>query len=176
MLLAEGENADEDELLIVAESELGNVTVLYPSSFLNWDAASRHLSSALGKPVFSLHVHDGDLWMYVLFADGREVDRFNPVPDYWEELSDEDLAAWAGDAANVCRHWPNVSKSQIANYLVRWTEAGHENYGDKAYPEDEAGIGEDWQIVDFMAKVGLVYPVDEQGGLVGTKYRFVVKP
>lgn len=173
--LADSENVDENELLLIAESEQGNATVLYPASFLDWDGASEHLSKFLNKSVFSLHVHDSDLWMYLFFVNGQEIDRFNPIPDYWEELPDDELHSWAGDATVVCQHWPPVSEAQISNYLVRWENGDDEEDRPKAYPEDEYGAGEDWQIVDFMAKVGLVYPIDEQGNEVGVKYRFSVQ-
>ena len=172
--LTDGETADPAESLLIAESEQGNVTVLYPSSFTDWDGASQHLSATLQGPVFSLHVHDGDLWMYLLFAGGQEVDRFNPRPDYWEELPPEELRAWAGDAAAVCRHWPHVTVEQIENYLVRWEDEDDEEQG-TAYPGDESGAGDAWQVVDFMAKVGLAYPADEGGSQRGARYRFQVK-
>jgi hypothetical protein len=164
---------DDDDFLLIAESEQGNVTVSYPCDFIDWDGASQHLSTALKRPVFSLHIHDGDLWMYLLFADGQEVDRFNPLPDYWEELSDDEIASWSGDASVVAKYWPGVRVEQVANYLVRW-EADAEEPGAKAYPGDEYAAGEDWQMVDFMAKVGLVFPGDEEGEPLGTRYRFTV--
>lgn len=87
----ENERMLRDERLLITESEQGHVTVMYPDYFLMLDEASRDLSVSLQKPVFALHVHDGDLWMYSLYANGQEVDRFNPLPDYWEELSDKDI-------------------------------------------------------------------------------------
>ena len=159
---ARATDAEEEESYQFAESDQGNVTVLYQDETIDWDDTSRQLSETLRKPVFSLHIHDGDLWMYLLFADGRQVDQFNPVPDYWEELSDEEWASWSGNAAVVSQYWPNVSQEQIANYLVRWDLKDEAEYGSKAYPEDEFGRGEDWQIVDFMAKVGLVVPGEDE--------------
>ena len=96
---------EDDECLTIATGE-GGATVLYPGDFFDWDDASRFLSVELGKPVFSLHIHDGDLWMYVLCERGMVVDQFNPVPDYWEELDDEERAKWRGDANVVARASP----------------------------------------------------------------------
>lgn len=168
------DTVDEEELLLIAESEQGNVTVFYPRGFTAWDDASRHLSATLNTAVFSLHVHDGDLWMYNLFVNGQEADRFNPVPDYWEELPQEELETWSGNAAVVAHNWPGVTAEKIARYLVRWRLDNDDQEGAKAYPDDEYGIGEDWQIVDFMARVGLVYPLDDHGKRLGTGYRFSV--
>jgi hypothetical protein len=171
--LAPDAAVDESELLIIAESNQHYITVMYPESFTGWDDASQWLSEALQKPVMSLHVHDGDLWMYVLYASGQVVDQFNPLPDYWDEdLSEEELQSWAGNAAVVCKHWPNVREEEIARYLLRWDLDSHEDYGAKAYPDDEYGMGEDWQILDFMRRIGLVYPIDGNGGPIGTRYRF----
>lgn len=171
----EGESIDEGELLLMAESQQGNVTVLYPDHFTGWDDASGYLSVALGKPVFSLHVHDGDLWTYTLFVNGEAVDNFNPLPNYWEELEETAVESWPGDAAIVSRYWPEVSEEQIANYLVNWETLGDEEDGAKAYPDDEHGAGEDWQIVDFMAKLGLIYPDEDDRTQAASRYRFKVK-
>ena len=42
----------------------------------------------------------------------------------------------------------------------------------KAYDEDEFPIGDCWQVVDFMGKLGLTYPVDDQGQATGETYMF----
>ena len=53
--------------LLITGGENGAVTVLYPKNFVGWVEGSNHLSASLGVPVVSLHIHDGDLWLYVLF-------------------------------------------------------------------------------------------------------------
>ena len=173
--LAATDEVDEDELLLIAASLEGHVTVFYPANFTAWDEASQYLSATLQKAVFSFHIHDSDLWMYRFSVNGQEVDRFNPVPDYWEELSEAEHESWAGNAATVSQHWPHVSESQIVNYLVPWDLDEDEDDGPKAYPEDEYSAGEEWQLLDFMTKLGLVYPMDEQGNYLGAKYHFKVK-
>jgi len=167
--------SDEEngEILLIATSGEGNVTVLYPDSYVGWHEASEYLSKSLEKPVLSLHVHDGDLWMYVLLVDGREVDRFNPIPDYWQELSEAENKTWTGNAQTVAKYWPDIQSDQIENYLIRWDPEVQEPT--KAYPDDEFGSGEDWQITDFMAKVGLIYPIDDSGSSIGSKFDFSAK-
>jgi hypothetical protein len=44
----------------------------------------------------------------------------------------------------------------------------------KAYEPDEHPIGDCWQLVDFMAKLGLVYPVDYRRQAIGETYTFSV--
>jgi len=59
---------------------------------LEWDESSAFLSRELQAPVFSFHIHDGDLWMYILHVNGLAVDQFNPVPDYWDDqISSEEI-------------------------------------------------------------------------------------
>jgi hypothetical protein len=166
---------EDDDCLLVSEGS-GGVTVLYPGNFFDWDGASQFLSNRLGKPVFSFHIHDGDLWMYSLFENGKVVDQFNPVPDYWQELEDEGRCSWQGNATEVARRVPGLAPAQIARYLVQW---GDEVLGasdrKKAYPRDQFYYGDDWQLVDFMAKLGLDYPVDDRGSPHGITYRFKCK-
>ena len=85
------------------ESE-GGATIVYPSHFTEWDEVSAKLSTDLKKPVFSFHIHDGDLWMFILFVNGKEAAKFNPISFYWEELEPEERARWLPSAAEVARH------------------------------------------------------------------------
>ena len=171
MPVAAGAEEDED-VLIIAGLESGHVTISYPDSITDWNEVSQPLSAMLGKPVLSLHIHDSDFWMYVLFVNGEEVDLLNPIPDYWQEdISEDVIEAWAGNAATICRSWPGISEAQIANYLIRWNLDDDVDNETKAYPEDEYGH-EDWQLFDFMKKVGLVCALDESGNLIGKKYHF----
>ena len=160
----------EDDGCLVVSAGVGGTTLLYPGNFLEWDDASADLSKRLQKPVFSFHIHDGDLWMYSLYEQGAVVDQFNPVPDYWGELDDDEMQSWQGNAVEVARRVPGLTPERIANYFVRWDlENG---YGQKAYPGDQFGSGEDWQLVDFMQKLGFDYPVDDRGEAHGETYEF----
>jgi hypothetical protein len=150
-----------------------NTTVIYPDGFCEWDDVSRHISEQLACPVFSLHIHDGDFWMFVLFKDGKEIGWFNPIPEYWEELSEEDRAKWAGDASLVANLIPSTSTSTIECYLTAWDTDEETNR--KAYPDDEFCIGDCWQMCDFMRKVGLDYPMGNDGAIHGDTFRFWTK-
>ena len=95
---------DPSDVMVIGEAEGDRITVFYPGDFLGWDEASAYLSQQLHAPVFSFHIHDGDLWMYTLFCDGEEVDHFNPIPEYWsDDLPDEERKLWAGDAEVVAK-------------------------------------------------------------------------
>jgi hypothetical protein len=159
--------------LVISGDENGPVTALYPDDFLGWDEASSFLSVSLGAPVLSLHIHDGDLWMYVLFVNGDEVDHFNPIPDYWsEEPSPEERSLWMGDAGVVAEVWKGVDAPSIEKYLVTWDL--DEDESGKAYESDRFPFNDCWQLADFMQKLGLSYPIDDNGEIHGESYRFEV--
>jgi hypothetical protein len=163
---------DDDHCLVVSEGT-GGVTALYPGDFFDWESASQYLSKRLRKPVFSLHVHDGDLWMYALYDNGSVVDQFNPVPDYWQELDESERRSWQGNASEVAKRVPGLAPERVSKYLVQWgDEVFESDERKKAYPTDRFYYGDDWQLVDFMDKLGLDYPVDDRGAPHGVTYRF----
>jgi hypothetical protein len=173
--LAPEPNGQPHDHLILAGEDFAPITVMYPGDFFDWDEASKRLSKALGVPVISLHIHDGDLWMYVLYRDGHEIDQFNPIPDYWsEDLSPEDQSSWEGNASVIADNWDGVDAPSIEKYLATW-DLDNDEPG-KAYEDDEHPIGECWQLLDFMRKLGLTYPVDDQGQATGETYTFEVPP
>jgi len=169
--MGQAETNDADDRLVIARSAAGNVTVVYPSDFMGWDDAARFLSQTLGTTTISLHVHDEDLWMYVLIAGGIDVDWFNPLPSYWANVSSGELTQWAGSAAALAQHWPRLSADAVKNYLVSWDGDDSE---EKAYPEDEFGRGDCWQLVDFMSKLQLDYPDGDAATLDKKTFEFQV--
>lgn len=158
---------NEDTRMVIASGPSG-ATVLYPGDFMGWDAASVFLSVRLAKPTFCFHIHDGDLWMFHLYVNGTAVTAFCPIPDYWGDVSDEEFVR--GDASIVAKYVPNVKAPDIERYFVRWSLEGSERT--KAYPDDEYFIEDDWQLCDFMRKIGFVYPLDGNGSPVGDCFSF----
>ncbi|MDB5283446.1 MAG: hypothetical protein JWO06_2521 [Bacteroidota bacterium] len=108
----------------IIDEDNGNTTVLYPNGYMEWDKSSKFISATLNAAVFSFHIHDGDLWMYILYANGETVDMFNPLPDYWDEVEDEEMESFKGNATVVAKYVPGLSPQNIEKYLVRWV------YGD----------------------------------------------
>lgn len=165
--LVEGSTNDLGIGVITRDGE--NTTILYPADFQDWDDASRYISTVLSKPVFSFHIHDGDLWMYVLFNCGQEVDHFNPLPKYWQEnLPKEETEKWKGNPELVSHLVPSVSKDAISHYLVEWDLEQEERT--KAFSEDEYQIWDCWQVCDFMEKLGLKYPMSNDGSVLGETF------
>lgn len=149
------------------EDANGHVGVLYPRDFLDWDECSWFLSNELKTPVFSFHIHDGDVWMYTLFVNGEIKDQFCPIPDYWDDISSEEAESWRGDAAVIARYVPGLKPEDIARYLIRWQPGQEEK---KAYPYDEYPNC-DWQLFDFMKKLELPSLIDNRGIARGESYQ-----
>src|SRR5262249_31056779 len=155
-------STEERNIAVIAEQGT-KTTILYPPEFMAWDDLSQHLSRELKVPVFSFHIHDGDLWMFVLFANGEQVAQFNPLPDYWDDGMDPaEKESWLGDADTVSQYVAGVQPDAIKNYFVEWTDEVL-NSNRKAYPDDEFAYGVDWQLVDFMRRLGLKYPIASDG-------------
>ena len=160
-LEAVGPSADPSDALLIAESG-SHVTVMYPGEFVQWDEASQYLSRTLSTSVFSLHIHDEDLWMYVLFSKGEQVDQFNPIPDYWKrKMPKSEKQVWAGNAAVVAQHWPGLVPGIHSGYLLEWDLDVEDS--DNAYDDDQFPYNDCWQVTDFMRRLGLVYPIDDDG-------------
>lgn len=163
---------NEHRNLCVLKESNGNTSVFYPAYYLEWDKSSEYISKELNAPVFSFHIHDGDLWMYVLYFNGEIVDQFNPTPDYWNDgISQQEIDAWKGNAAIIEKYVPGVKSESVQNYLSRW-DLDEKNK--KAYENDQF-VNEDWQLIDFMKKVGLAIPIDDDGNPLGTVYKFWTK-
>jgi hypothetical protein len=161
------------EVLIVGEAD-GNTTVVYPGEFFEWDDAAAHLSQSLDVPVFSFHIHDDDLWMYVFFVAGEAVDQFNPIPRYWDDsLPEEECQEWGGNPRTIARWCPHIEETAIGKYLIPW-DLENESPG-RAYEDDEFTYGDCWQLVDFMRKLKISYPFTADGRVLGDTYLFEVE-
>lgn len=168
-LQRENLSTDDDHCCIIAEA-YGNASVFYPYPYLEWNDAAEFISKDLQAPVFSFHIHDGDFWMYLLFVKGEIVDQFNPMPDYWvDNITKEAMKEWKGNADTITKYAPYVRPADIEKYLVYWPMDEDEPW--KAYEED-AFENEDWQLLDFMKKMWLPYPLDDDGKAWGEVYQF----
>jgi hypothetical protein len=145
----------------------GNTTINFPNHYAEWDKTSEFISRDLNKPVFSCHIHDSDLWMYILYSNGKIVDRFNPIPEYWEELDEAEIKKWKGNSATILKYCPYINEKEIEKYLVTW-DLENENE-DQAYPDDEYYF-EDWQLLDFLRKLKIPTSPDDNNNLVGKTF------
>ena len=157
----------------IIDEQNGNVSILYPNGYVEWDESSAFISKELNATAFSFHIHDGDFWMYVLYNNGQVVDQFNPVPDYWDDsISNEEIENWKGNADIIVQYTKSINKSDIDKYLIRW-DLGNEDL-EKAYPTDEFNQ-EEWQLTDFMNKLNLPFPLDDNSNAKGLTFKFWTK-
>jgi len=168
------EKTDNDTLnkdsCVIKQSKNGT-TIFYPPTLFEEEALTRFLSKDLNCLAFFFHIHDGDFWMYELFKNGETIDYFCPIPYYFDDnLSNEELEKQKGNPKLISELIDGVNYENIVNYFRTWDLDTEQS---KAYPEDEFN-NEDWQVVDFMKKIGLDYPVSNKGIALGPVYRFWV--
>jgi len=123
----------------------------------------QRLSVVLSAPVFYLHVHDDDLWMYEFFVGGEAVDRFNTKPDNWSTVDEVEERRWKGNPDTIAQHWPGAKADLISRYLVNHSKDKVAPQS-KAYKSDKAPYWDCWQIADFMEKLGVPFPSASANG------------
>ena len=166
------QRSPEDGDILVSVGSNGRNSILFPYEFMAWDDACIEVSRKLKCPVFSFHIHDGDFWMFHLYADGEVITGFNPIPDYWGDLDDNERQMVRGDAVKVAQLVPGLAPSSIERYFTTWDL--EEDPPRKAYADDEFHYGEDWQLVDFLKRLGFQYPLDSVGHPLGQTFRLSV--
>ena len=133
------------------------VSILFNEDCIGHDSLAKAMSKESGKTVLLLYIYDGDYWGYWLCDNGEMSDQFNPMPDYFEEVSEEVIQESKGNAQIIAEYF-HIDKASVEKYLVRWSD---ETMDEKAYEDDEFGY-EDWQMADFMRKLGYPYKFDEE--------------
>lgn len=160
--IARGLSGETDTIVDLIPNEcqyktfVGGVTILFNEDCIGYEGLAEAISKESGKTVLVLYIYDGDYWGYHLFDNGTELDRFEPMPDYFEEVSEEKKQKVTGNAKLISDYF-HVEESSIKNYLVFWTEEMMEDYEKKAYEDDEFGQCDCWQMTDFMKRLGYPY-------------------
>ncbi|MBS1635684.1 MAG: hypothetical protein JST26_07150 [Bacteroidetes bacterium] len=172
----ETSDRNHNEELCIVDSTNKNTTVLFPSPFNHWEL-SQSLSYKLKAAVLALEIHDGDFWFFILYENGKEILKFNPYPEYYDEnVKEEGLNSWLPDMGTLCRYFPETKPEEIKNYFLHWKSNDIKHWTDKsgikkAYPTDLYGYGNGLQMFDFMKKIGIKYPIDENNNFSGTAFR-----
>ena len=116
------------------------------------------ISQELHSTALLCYIYDGDFWGYFLYQNGMELDRFTPMPSYFEEISEDERQRCAG-SSQVLAQCFQIPAERVERYLQEWTdeilESDQEVY---AYEGDESPAGQDWQMTDFMNALGFPYP------------------
>ena len=172
-LILDDAASDDLNTITIADNPDHKVSLVHGGSYTDWDAVAANLSVQLATPVFYFHIHDGDLWMYTFYVDGILKDQFNPIPAYWNDaITDAERQQNAGSVTTVCRYWPGVQPTALQNYLTVWDlDMEDEEF---AYPDDQFPYGDAWQVIDFMTKLGLQYPFDDEKRIAGHTFRLMM--
>lgn len=141
----------------------------------NTENICEYLSNILDTSVMYLHVHNSSFWMYLLFKSGEVIDIFNPIPDYWGELLEEEYISFTGDADKICSCFSWVNSEDIKEYLKFWTddmedtpwseeinEQDNKQIKYYAYPDDEFSYNNCLQFKDFLRKLTFDYPKESE--------------
>lgn len=127
----------------------GGVCVLFNEYCAGYGNFAKALSEKLAGPVLHLYMYDGDFWGYFFCENGELLDEFNPMPDYFEEASEEERRRLAGNAALLAERF-QADEEALAGLLGTWTKDMMEN--------DETGRCDCWAMADFMDRLGWSYP------------------
>lgn len=142
---------------ILHSVEKNRVLLLFDGNAQGCEQVVEELSRELKCPAFWFHVHDDDLWMYLFYQSGVEVDRFNTMPGYWQPVSDDERTSWAGNSQKIAQIWPDLEAKDIEDYLVDHESPDFDGQ-QEAYENDFVPGLDCWQIIDFINKLGLDYP------------------
>lgn len=132
------------------------VSILMNDGCIGYGDLAGAISKEYGKAVLLLYIYDGDYWAYELYDNGEEIDQFDPIPDYFGDVSEEAIQKFKGNADIIAKYF-SVDKADIEKYLIFWSDTSDE----KAYEDDEFAYS-DWQMADFMRKLGYPYKFDEE--------------
>ncbi len=153
----------------------GWVTVICPEPF---ETLAEDLSRLLGCEAFLFHLHDGESWLYWFYENGRELDHFDSVPEFWDEAATtEELTRTRGNTRLLADKL-GVDVGEIAPYLSRLT-AGLSDQGEdydvvdramelldvdaRVYPDDRFDVWDARVMYDFMRRLGITPPLAADG-------------
>lgn len=132
------------EKCIISTSPKGTA-VQFNESTQEYEKLAAALSKEAKGAVLLCYIYDGDFWGYCLFDRGQEKDLFRPIPDYFGDISGEEVLKMKGNA-DILSEVFDVPAARISHYLSFWEDVGEE---EKAYREDTSGYGI-WQMEDFI--------------------------
>jgi len=99
-------------------------------------------------------IYDGDFWHYDLYEDGKSIDSFSTDSNYFTSDLTQVAVREEGHADLLAENWPGIADQDVIEYLRFWND---ETIG-KAYPGDEYEYRDEWQVKDFIRRLGLDYP------------------
>ncbi len=156
------ERIEKDASLDVVASECKfqsrqkGTAVLLNENCMGYEELAETLSDELVRPVLLLYIYDEDFWGYYFYENGKSLDCFQTVPDYFSDGSEEEALAAVGNSGLIAKYF-GIEESEIEKYLAARTEEQLEFSAGKAYEDDEFEQDDCWQMADFMRKLGFPY-------------------
>lgn len=147
------------EECIISANKAGT-TLQFNEGTTGFEELAARLSAEAKGEVLLCYIYDDDFWGYFLYGNGKEKDIFCPIPDYFGDVSEEEVLKMAGNAAVLSETF-NVPSGRVCRYLYFWEDM-EENPDEKAYPDDQYGYGT-WQMYDFIKALGFAVPEDKEG-------------
>ncbi len=142
------------EECIISTSQKGT-TVQFNSGTHGYEELASALSEEAKGEVLLCYIYDDDFWGYFLYSNGMERDCFCPIPDYFGDVTEEEVIKSAGNAM-VLQEVFGVPAARLNRYLCFWEDTEDT----KAYPEDKHGY-DVWQSEDFIKALGFTVPEED---------------
>lgn len=156
----EGDEFELDTKQCQFDEKNGGVVILFNEDCIcAYDKLAKAVSAQTDGPVMVLFIYDDDFWGYYLYQNGKELDFFMPMPDYFgdiDEVPEEEICECAGNSQVVAEAF-GIEEASVKGYLKLWDEEMLGNYDSKAYEDDEFGQCDCWQMADFMRRLGFSY-------------------
>lgn len=152
----------EGDYVELYQSPSGHCLIMPGQMLHDAEGIARSLSHHLSASSILLHFSDDVVWSYDLFQAGQMLDSYSSRPNYFATASEDQIMRLKGRPEVICSNWPNVRPDDIAFYLSN-KELLADGSESKAYGTDKSPEWDAWQVCDFMRKLGLEYPVDENG-------------
>lgn len=169
----EGDGADRTVLILPPDE--GGWIAIYDEATDSQDldrleALGALASRALGRPAFSVLVHDSDVLDLRLFRDGARVDRFDSFPGYFEGKASKKQKA---EAAGHPERWREVLVSgSVEDLRAAWT--AEDLFAERALAETCELVGCDAQRAFLGYRNALGSPLPE--GTITLRFRSRERP
>lgn len=132
------------------------IQILFNAGCCGYGKMAKDISKEIGQPVLLLYVYDENYWGYDFYANGKFLDAFSPIPDYFGSVSDKEHKRLLGNSALIAQYF-KIDKDDIKNYLVIWGKERVEDFETKVYEDDVFSRFDCWQMADFIKKLGYPY-------------------
>jgi len=111
------------------------------------------LSKRMDTPVLAFLEYQQDCWGYALFRQGKLLNYFWNDPS----IPEEDPKICKGDAHLLAQLF-HVESKLLDPYLHFINHNDNRATSRKAFNDDQFTLGDHWVRIDFMRRLGIIYP------------------